>query len=150
MLNTSIQSWYAPQKKLFRRIISLLFTFAGIYWLIIYGLMAADLLGSDDLVKLRSGQTIIYFILLTLWGVEYLREASRLKAIINASNEMECAADQVQSGHVAESIASFAIISGFSGAAKTWILPALNLAGLAISAALILLQYVRMFQAAFG
>lgn len=150
MLNTSIQSWYAPQKKVFQRVVSLCFTFAGVYWLIIYGFTAFDMLSPDELKSLRSGQTMIYFVLLTLWGVEYLRESRRLKKVLVTANTMDCTPENVQAGHVADSIGSFAIINGFANAPKTWIVPVINLLGLTLSASLILIQYVNVFQAAFG
>lgn len=148
MLNTSIETWYSPQKRLFRRVVSLCFTFAGIYWLIIYGLVAADMLSVDELKALRGGQTMIYFILLTIWGVEYLREARRLKNVITLSNELGCPPQDIQAGQIGNTIGSFAIISGFSGAPKTWIIPGANLLGLTVSASLILIQYLNLFQAA--
>ncbi len=149
MLHATIDQGYTPQKKVFKRIVSMLFATAGVYWLFIYGFKFAGMLHPGDMEAFRAGQTFIYFVLLTLWGVEYLREAKRLKAVMDIANEKGCAPNAIEAHELGSSLASFGIIRGLPNAPKTWILPLVNLFGVALSSAMIILQYVHLIQATF-
>ena len=76
-LHETLTKTYEPQHRLFGRLIRLCFSFAGCFWILIYGMQWLALIDHDALRDLRSGQTMIYFILLSLWGIEYLRETSK-------------------------------------------------------------------------
>ncbi len=117
--------------KLFRTLLKSLFTAAGIYWLFIYGLDAAGQITHDELAILRGGQTLIYFILLSLWGVDYMREAKMLRRVLESGGDITSA--------------SYAVLTGTSGSATSWILPLLNITGLLVSTILIVKQYVVLF-----
>lgn len=120
-----------PQLRTFRTIVKWLFTAAGLYWIFIYGLDAADLITHDELTVLRGGQTVIYFILLTLWGVDYMREAKVLRRVLQ------------NGGDISQTV--YPVLTGTVGNATSWILPLLNSVGILASSILIIKQYVVLF-----
>lgn len=124
-----------PQLKRFRSFVKLLFTAAGMYWIFIYGFAAAGMLSHDEMTSLRSGQTMIYFILLTIWGIDYMREAKMLRNVIATSADV--------------ATATYPVFSGISGRPSSWIMPIINLAGIATSTFLIGRQYGAMIALAF-
>lgn len=147
MLHPSIGITYTAQKKRFRRLISLWFSAAGVYWLVMYG---AELLGAiniEEMQVLRTGQTVIYFVLLTLWGMEYLREARRLALVITTANERRTAPDEIQASELSTHLHWFSILRPVGTGLGAKIVPALNILGLAISLGLIAAQYGRLVSA---
>lgn len=126
---------FSIQQKRFRSFVKLLFTAAGMYWIFIYGFAAASMLTHDAMASLRSGQTIIYFILLTVWGIDYMREAKMLRNVINTSGDIAAA--------------SYPVFTGLTGQPSSWIMPLFNIIGIATSTFLIGRQYGAMIALAF-
>ena len=142
-LHESITTVYDRQHKLFGRLVRMCFTFAGCYWIVIYIFQWLSLIDHDQLRDFRSGQTIIYFILLSLWGVEYLREARRLKQLIRRSEELDVRVSQVTLNDIFPLAGSFAILHPIgSSSSGHWVFPVLNIAGLAVAVFLIAQRYI--------
>jgi hypothetical protein len=144
MFSNSIEAPYNTQKRLFKRLISMAFTLAGIYWLFIYGAEWASLIDAEERTSLRSGQTIIYFILLTLWGVEYLRESKRLSHVIEVANGLGVTPQDVSMEQLTRK-GAFSVLRPIKGSSP--LMPAVNWLGLVISAVLIVMQYSRLIAA---
>jgi hypothetical protein len=136
MLHQSIAQRYVAHRTLYTRLLRLCFTLAGVYWIIIY------LLPDERHVELRAGQSVIYFILMTLWGLDYMREQRRLAVIIEAANRKACAPQDVTFEDISAKASLFTMLRPVSGLWGT-ITPILFLAGLLAAYALVLLQYVR-------
>lgn len=141
MLHSSITLLYTKQKDLFRRFISLSFTMAGVYWLFMYGFELADWITKEQAASLRSGQSIIYFVLLTLWGVEYLRESRRLGQVMEIANTERLSPDEVEL-EALHAKGAFGVLKPINGASP--IMPIINWVGLAVSTILIVMQYMRL------
>jgi hypothetical protein len=121
MLHSSIHNQYVPQRALFGRLLRLAFAFAGMFWFLLYALPI------ETHETLRSGQSVIYFILLSLWGIDYLREAKRLRIIIEIANERQCPPNDVTSQDIAAKHRSFAVTPWTNGsfhplAAAMWLM----------------------------
>ena len=128
---------------MFKRIVSLAFTMAGVYWLFMYGFEWAGWVTRSDVQVLRSGQTIIYFILLTIWGIEYLREAKRLSHVMEIANAERTAPDAVELSQISRQ-GLFAVLRPI-GEQPALIMPIVNWLGIMSSVILIAIQYVRLF-----
>lgn len=74
---------------------------------------------------------MIYFILLTLWGVDYMREAKVLRRVLE------------NGGDVSQTV--YPVLTGTSGKVTSWVLPLLNSVGILASSILIVKQYVVLF-----
>ncbi|MCX6140117.1 MAG: hypothetical protein NTX15_04690 [Candidatus Kapabacteria bacterium] len=137
MLHPSISSRYTEQRKIYTRLLRLCFTLAGLYWIAIY------MLPLEKHAPLRAGQSVIYFILMTLWGLDYQREQKRLTVIINAANAKAIPPCEVEYADVVAHNALFTMITfrrGFWGV----FVPLLFGLGLATSIVLLILQYTRL------
>lgn len=144
MLHPSIGTSYDTQKKRFRRLISLWFSAAGMFWIAMYGAELLGLITLEEMQSLRTGQTVIYFVLLTLWGVEYLREARRLALVITEANSRGIPPDHIHANDVGTRLHWFGVVRPMGTGVAATLLPALNILGLAISFALIVAQYWRL------
>jgi len=124
------------------------FTFAGCYWIVIYLLQWLSLIDHDQLRDFRSGQTMIYFILLSLWGIEYLRETRRLKLLIRRSEELDVCVSRVTLNDLHPKIGGFAILRPIGASSvRGWVFPFLNITGLAVAVYLIVQRYVAAISA---
>ena len=150
MFHSSIANSYDRQQRLFKRLISLAFSLAGVYWLVMYGLQWSGHLSHADIQVLRSGQSIIYFVLLTLWGVEYLRESRRLKAAWAVANERRCPPQDVTAEDLRDTSPSFGVLWPVGFGKRSFVLPAVNWIGLVASTIMIGLQYLRLVTLAMG
>lgn len=144
MLHPSIGTSYDSEKKRFRRIISLWFSAAGMYWLAMYGAELLGVITVEEMHTLRNGQTVIYFILLTVWGLEYLRESRRLAIVIAEANGKRLAPNQVTAQDVASRLHWFGILKPTGAGRGAAIMPSLNILGLLVSFVLIVAQYWRL------
>lgn len=118
------------------------FTFAGCYWIVIYLLQWLSMIDHEQLRDFRSGQTLIYFILLSLWGVEYLRETRRLKLLIRRSEELDVRVSRLTLSDLHPKTGGFAILRPVGApSAKQWIFPMLNITGLTMAVYLIAQRY---------
>ena len=90
---------------------------------------------------LREGQTVIYFILLTLWGLDYMREQKRLGAVIAAANELRVAPDVVQLSDLASKASLFTMLRP-RGSGWGAILPVFFTVGLIAGWVQIVRQYI--------
>lgn len=150
MFHPSLASAYEPQQRHFGRAIRACFTLAGCYWIVIYAMQWLGMIDHDQLRELRAGQTMIYFILLSLWGVEYLRESRRLKRVIARSEELGVAVSRISTDDLSPSLGTFAILHPIAPSSMSaWIFPILNIAGLVVAAILIAQRYVAAFSAAW-
>ena len=150
MFHVSIADSYTRQHALFKRLVSMAFTLAGVYWLVMYGMEWGGLLNDEDMQVLRSGQSIIYFVLLTLWGVEYLRETRRLKAVWSIAGEKVGPPQEVTADEILEHGPKFGVLRPVAFGKPSWVLPAVNDIGLVIGYALIVMQYLRLIWRATG
>ncbi|MFN4909524.1 MAG: hypothetical protein ACK47W_08670 [Bacteroidota bacterium] len=147
-LDASIAQVYEPQHALFGRLVRMCFTFAGCYWIVIYLLQWLSLIDHDQLRDFRSGQTMIYFILLSLWGIEYLRETRRLKLLIRRSEELDVCVSRVTLSDLHPKIGGFAILRPIGASSvRGWVFPFLNITGLAVAVYLIVQRYVAAISA---
>lgn len=146
MLEPTLSARYEPQQKLFGRFIRLCFSLAGTYWIVIYVMQWTGSIDAEQLRELRSGQTMIYFVLLTLWGMEYMREVRRLKGLIRRSHELGVAVSEVTLEHIRPMAASFAVLYPIAPSpVSAWIFPIMNIAGLIAAAVLIAGRYLAAF-----
>jgi len=148
MFHESIAASYERQHALFKRLVSLAFSLAGIYWLVMYGMEFGGLLQVEDMQVLRSGQSIIYFVLLTLWGIEYLRETRRMKAVWVVANERAVPPQAVTAADIANKAGSFAVVRPVAFGSGGLVMILINTGGLVVSYVLIILQYLRLFRLA--
>ncbi|MFM8771359.1 MAG: hypothetical protein ACKOE4_04970 [Candidatus Kapaibacterium sp.] len=149
MFDPSLAAVYEPQHRLFGRLIRLCFTFAGCYWILIYSMQWLSMVDHDQLRELRSGQTLIYFILLSIWGIEYLREARRLKYLIRRSEELGVAVSCVSLSDISSGSGSFAVLRPIAhSSVGSWTFPVINVTGLAVALYLISHRYIAAFMAA--
>jgi len=144
LLHESISSFYDLQKKQFDRIVRLSFTAAGTYWLVIYALRALDILEVSQLAQLRAGQTWVYFLLLTAWGVESLREAKRYKAVVRVSNDECRLPNEVSMTDLGKESRSFAITRPLPSDSRSRVMPLVNILLLFLSVVLIAKQYAEL------
>ncbi len=145
-LDPTISSVYTAQQQRFARLIRMSFTIAGCYWIVIYVMNWLSVIDHDQLRDLRSGQTLIYFVLLSLWGVEYLREVRRLKVLIATSEELARPVSAVTLIDIASSANAFSILAPTVPSAwPAWIFPILNIGGLIAAATLIIARYAAAF-----
>lgn len=137
MLHTSISSLYVGQRKIYTQVLRLCFTLAGLYWIAIY------LLPLEKHAPLRTGQSVIYFFLMTLWGLDYLREQRRLTVIIKAANAKEVPPYAVEFADVAAHDSLFTMLRFRRGLWGIFI-PLIFGLGLSTAIVLVVLQYVRL------
>lgn len=148
MLHTSITVLYASQRAVFKRIVTMSFAFAGMYWFLIYGILlgssAAD--AHSQAQALRTGQTIIYFILLFVWGLDYFREQKRLHVIIDLATAKSLPPDRITRTDVEDRLHLFSVFKPLQGSRFAWIVPGVNIVGLTVSTVLICLQWLKGVQ----
>lgn len=145
MLHQTLRDFYVIERSRFKRMLALCFTTAGLYWLVIYAIVGFDLTSDAavDARTLRAGQTVIYLILMTLWGVDYLREERRLKIVIETANGRDVRPDAVMTADIdGKRLGAFSILRPKGTGKAPFIMPLVNLAGLAGAAYLIVMQYV--------
>jgi len=150
MLHTSITELYQPQRTIFKRIVTMSFALAGVYWFVIYGISfgsaASD--AHDVARALRSGQTLIYFTLLFVWGLDYFREQQRLRLIIDLATVKALPPDRITREDVVDRLHLFSVFT-FTDKDRSrfaWVVPCVNVVGLAVSTVLILLQWFKGVQ----
>lgn len=144
MLHSSFAP-YQRQQRLFSRIIKSLFGAAGCFWIVIYTLHFLGHVDHTELASLRGGQTAVYFILLTLWGLEYMREVRRYKALIALAENLHAAVRDVEISQLSNISSTFAVL-GPVGPGGSYVFPAINVIGLVTAAMLIVMRYVAAFQ----
>ncbi len=134
MLHPSLHGLYVPQRTLYGRLLRLAFALAGMFWFMLYAMP------TQQHATFRSGQSVIYFILLSVWGIDYLRESRRLTLVMSAANHRGCAPNEVTEDDVRSSRRAFAVIPWFDGSVHILSLGM----WLALAAALVLVgvQYV--------
>jgi len=142
MLHATINELYSPQKNTFRRLINSAFALAGTFWIIIYALRWLDLITEEAISSLRHGQTLPYFVLLSLWGTEFMREAKRYKCIIALANSKNIAPQLVTKPDLGVALAQFSVLKPLAG--RSWIITSINVMGLAAGYGLVLNQYWAM------
>lgn len=117
------------------------FALAGMFWIVIY------LQPIETHMALRSGQSIIYFVLMTVWGLDYMREQRRLSVIIAAANQRGIPPCEVEFAAVADSASLFSMLTPSRGIAGV-IFPIIFTAGLLAAYALVIMQYIMAFRGA--
>lgn len=101
----------------------------------------------ETLKNLRGGQTMIYFVLLTLWGMEYMRETKRLKRLIVVADELGCRVQDIMASQVPSPGALFTILRPLGPGAAAYAVAAVNVLGLALAGYLIGMRYIAAFSA---
>lgn len=143
MLHATITELYTAQRSVFKRIITIGFAMAGIFWFLIYGIAftSADPHVHDTVASLRSGQSLIYFILLMLWGMDYLREQKRLRVIIDLASAKQLPPDRITRSDVEDRLHLFTVFIPRTGSSFSKLIPLINIGGLTISVVLICMQW---------
>ncbi|MBU3741095.1 MAG: hypothetical protein FGM24_02300 [Candidatus Kapabacteria bacterium] len=136
MLHPSLAERYVSERRTYGRLLRLAFAMAGIYWIVIYCLPL------DTHVQLRSGQTFIYFVLLTLWGLDYMREQRRLTIVIQQANANGIPPESVSLSDVEQRASLFTMMTPRGGG---WgmIMPVFFVVGMVVGWVLIIGQYMR-------
>lgn len=139
MLHHTIADRYVRQRTTYGRLLRLCFALAGMFWIVIY------LQPIDTHTELRSGQSVIYFILMTVWGLDYMREQRRLSVIIAAANQRGIPPQEVEFAAVADRASLFSMLTPSRGLAGI-IFPIVFTAGLASAYVLVIMQYFMAFR----
>lgn len=140
MLHESIASRYVKQRRIYGRVLRILFACAGVFWIIIY---AVPGLTTETKLALRGGQTLIYFVLLTIWGLDYMREERRLGCVVQTANRMSTLPNMVTLTDVQGKATLFTMIVPPKG--TSWsIWNVIFVIGLLVGATLTVWQYVRL------
>lgn len=140
MLHHSIASRYVAQRRVYGKILRALFAITGLYWIFIYVLPS---LSELEVLNLRGGQTMVYFVLLTVWGLDYLREERRLGAVINAANRLSTIPNLVTMADLGTKQTLFTMVVPPRG--TPWTLWNVIFAtGITAGAVLMIWQYVRL------
>lgn len=145
MLHTSFAP-YLTQQRVFSRVIKLLFAAAGCYWIVIYGFQVLGWIDHLTLKTLRDGQTMIYFVLLTLWGMEYMRETKRLKKIISVADASGSRVHDLALSQVPSLGSTLTILWPLGSGPAAMIYTLINIGGLILAATLICLRYFAAFK----
>ncbi len=141
MLHHTIADRYVRQRTMYGRLLRMCFAFAGMFWIVIY----LQPLQSHE--ALRSGQSVIYFILMTVWGLDYMREQRRLTVIINAANERGIPPSELEFAAVADRASLFSMLTPSRGIAGV-VFPIIFTAGLISAYVLVVMQYIMAFRGA--
>lgn len=91
-------------------------------------------------MALRSGQSVIYFILMTVWGLDYMREQRRLTVIIAAANQRGIPPSELEFAAVADRASLFSMLTPTRGIAGV-LFPIIFTAGLLSAYVLVIMQY---------
>ena len=141
MLHHTIADRYVRQRTMYGRLLRMCFAFAGMFWIVIY----LQPLHSHE--ALRSGPSVIYFILMTVWGLDYMREQRRLTLIINAANERGIPPNELEFAAVADRASLFSMLTPSRGIAGI-VFPIIFTAGLISAYVLVVMQYIMAFRGA--
>jgi hypothetical protein len=145
MLHSSFAP-YLSQQQVFSRVIKLLFAAAGCYWIVIYGFQVLGWIDHHTLKTLRDGQTMIYFVLLTLWGMEYMRETKRLKKIISVADASGSRVQDLALSEVLSNGTALTILWPLGSGPAALMYTLINIGGLVLAATLICMRYIAAFK----
>ena len=145
MLHSSFAP-YLAQQRVFSRVIKLMFATAGCYWIVIYGFQVLGWIDHETLKILRGGQTMIYFVLLTLWGMEYMRETKRLKKLISAADDLGSRVHDMSLSQVHSPGSTLTILWPLGPGPAALIYALINIGGLFLAAVLIGMRYIAAFK----
>jgi hypothetical protein len=134
MLHHTLADRYVRQRTMYGRLLRMCFALAGMFWIVIY------LQPIEAHAALRSGQSVIYFILMTVWGLDYMREQRRLTLIITAANQRGIPPCELEFAAVADRASLFSMLTPSRGIAGI-VFPVIFTAGLATAYVLVILQY---------
>lgn len=134
MLHHTIADRYVRQRALYGRLLRMCFALAGLFWIVIY------LQPLESHMALRSGQSVIYFILMTVWGLDYMREQRRLTVIIAAANQRGIPPSELEFAAVADRASLFSMLTPTRGIAGV-LFPIIFTAGLLSAYVLVIMQY---------
>lgn len=90
---------------------------------------------------------MIYFVLLTLWGMEYMRETKRLKKLIAIADESGCRVQDVTMSQIPSPGTLLTIFTPLGPGAASFLFAAINIGGLALAGFLISMRYIAAFSA---
>jgi hypothetical protein len=136
---------YLRQQRLFSRPVKWLFACAGCYWILIYGFQVLGWIDHEMLKTLRGGQTMIYFVLLTLWGMEYMRETKRLKKLIMIANSTGKPVQDIELSQLSSPGSMLTILWPLGPSAAAYVFTLINVGGLLLASTLIILRYIAAF-----
>lgn len=138
---------YIKQQQMFSRRIKWLFGCAGSYWILIYGFQVLQWIDHETLKNLRSGQTMIYFVLLTLWGMEYMRETRRLKKLIAIADAAGIRVQDVELSQVPSPGSVLTVLWPLGSGAAAYVFAVINAGGLLLAGVLIAMRYIAALDA---
>jgi hypothetical protein len=136
MLHPTIADRYVKERTMYGRLLRMAFSFAGIFWFLLYALPHAEH------EAIRSDQTVIYFVLLTLWGLDYMREQRRLTFVITEANAKQVSPEKITLDDVAARASWFTMVTPRGGGAGL-IMPIFFGVGIVVAYILIVLQYIQ-------
>lgn len=137
MLHPSIEQRYVPARRLWLRLLRITFGLAGMVWLLAYAVQ------TTAAVDLRTNQARIYLILLSVWGLDALRQNRRLTRITEIANDFDTAPRNVRADDLGSDIRLFAMTQ-LQVDGRIVVLPLVLWFGLAWGMTLVVLQYVRI------
>lgn len=85
---------------------------------------------------------MIYFVLLTLWGMEYMRETKRLKKLITIANATNSPVHSIEVTQLPSPGAMLTILWPLGPGAAAYIFTLINVGGLILASTLIILRYI--------
>lgn len=121
-----------------------MFFLAGMFWLVIYGFRWANTISAEELTMLRSAQSPIYFVLMTLWGIGYLRQAARLRLLAAIGNAARKPINEITLREIPESkLHLLGELYAITTSLRAYVMPTFNLILLVLTGYLVVAQYTR-------
>lgn len=143
MLHPTVASRYVPQRTHFLRLLRTAFGLAGLFWFVIYALPITDH------ADLRARQSVIYFILLSVWGLDYMREQRRLAVIITAANALGRTPDAVTIDDIQDRVQLFTMTSLWHKG-RPQLLTVIFWGGVVVALGLVIRNYIDGLPKLFG
>lgn len=88
---------------------------------------------------------MIYFVLLTLWGMEYMRETKRLKKLIMIANSTGKPVQDIEVSQLSSPGSMLTILWPLGPGAMAYVFTLINVGGLLLASTLIILRYLAAF-----
>lgn len=93
---------------------------------------------------LRSAQSPIYFVLMTLWGIGYLRQAARLRLLAAIGNAARKPINEITLREIPESkLHLLGELYAITTSLRAYVMPTFNLILLVLTGYLVVAQYTR-------
>jgi hypothetical protein len=114
LFSDSIRDLYEAKRKRMKRITSLLFGTAGCLWFVLYLPESILPFQGHEAFKLKQYQ--IYVVLMTLWGLDYMREFKRIDILARTSHSLKKDITLIDKDDIADHLNVFEVYSFLPGA----------------------------------